>query len=133
MLLSITTLLLWTSFAFFSKVATTGIRWQSAVLISYVVMPVGVIVYLLMAEPRMSIPFNKFLVFAVIAGITGGLGGVTYYKALKSGPVSIVLPIAGTYTVTTAILGFVLLREPLTLSKVGALGLIIIAIILLSS
>ena len=72
--------------------------------------------------------------FALLA--LGGLlasfvGQLAFYHALKAGSVSQVTPLAGAYPLVAAILGWWLLREPLSLSGVLGALLIICGVILL--
>lgn len=129
---AVVSLLLWTVFVVLSKAATTGMGWQSAVLIAYIATAIAVVIPILMMGTGGSISFGKFGILACIGGIAGGLGGLTFYKALETGPVSVVAPIAGAYFITSAVIGIIFLKEPITASKIGALGLMIAAILLLS-
>lgn len=66
------------------------------------------------------------------AGVMLAVGILAYYRALATGPVSVVVPIFGTFLVTSAAAGVVLLDEPLTARKVAGIGLAIIAVYLVA-
>jgi len=109
------------------------------------------------AQPMAAVAIRALVVgigsFAVLAG-TGQLGAVThleartfgliaaagicaafigqwtYFRALKSGPASAVVPIVASYPLVAACLGVLLLHEPMTLKRgVGAV-LVILGVML---
>ena len=68
--------------------------------------------------------------------VTGGflasfVGQVAFYHALRSGAVSQVTPVAGAYPLIAALLGWLLLREPLSPSRALGVACIIVGVILL--
>ena len=65
-------------------------------------------------------------IFAIGAGVALVIAVVFYFPALSEGPTSVVVPIYGMFIVGGALLGLVLLHEPLTLRK--ALGIFLAAI-----
>jgi len=58
------------------------------------------------------------------------VGQFTYFRALKMGPASAVVPIVACYPLVTVMLGILVLREPLTLSRAGGALLIVLGILL---
>lgn len=67
------------------------------------------------------------------AGAFLSVGIIAYYRALALGPVSVVVPIFGTFLVTSAAAGVVFLDEPLTARKVAGVALAVIAIYLVAA
>ncbi|WP_245852893.1 EamA family transporter [Natrinema ejinorense] len=70
--------------------------------------------------------------FALAAGICLAGAVVGYFRALSTGPVSIVVPIFGMFLVGGALLGIVVLGEPVTAKKAlgiafGAAAVVLIA------
>lgn len=59
------------------------------------------------------------------------LGQMAFYHALKMGQLSQVTPVAGTYPLVAAVLGWVLLREPLSASRILGALLIVLGLFLL--
>ncbi|MEH6942621.1 EamA family transporter [Bacillus sp. JJ722] len=57
---------------------------------------------------------GKALIFLVISGVTTGLSWLCYFKAIKIGDVSKVVPIDKSSVVMTIILSFIILGEPAT-------------------
>ena len=57
---------------------------------------------------------------------------LTLYLAIAKGPVSVVMPIYGLNAMVTALLGILVLHEPVTIPKVAGLVLAVVAIVLLS-
>ncbi len=64
--------------------------------------------------------------FLILSGVATGLSWLFYFKALQSGPVSMVAPIDKLSVPLTILLSFLLLREPIT-PKVIVGGLLITA------
>jgi transporter family protein len=57
---------------------------------------------------------------------------LTLYMAIAKGPVSVVMPIYGLNAMITALLGILVLHEPVSVPKVLGLVLAVVAIVLLS-
>jgi len=71
-------------------------------------------------------------ILIVLGGLMGGgIGGWTYYKALKYGEVSRVVPIVGSYPLFAFLLSLLLLGEKLTMGKGLGVILVILGIFLL--
>lgn len=71
------------------------------------------------------------LLFLVLSGIATGLSWVFYFKALQLGNVSQVAPIDKLSVVLTIALGFVILKEPVTVKEIVGAGLIVAGSIVL--
>ena len=87
---------------------------------------------------------------AVGSGVTRGLGAnaatawmglaaivlsasiLSYYKALSLGPASIVVPIFALSLTVAAVLGFLVLGEPMKPTRIAGIALAVIAILLLT-
>ena len=59
------------------------------------------------------------------------IGQMAFYHALKSGAVSQVTPVAGAYPLVAALLGWVVLREPLTGMRVLGVACVVLGVVLL--
>ena len=70
--------------------------------------------------------------YAILIGIPMAIAILTLYLAIAKGPVSVVMPIYGLNAMVTALLGIVILHEPVTIPKVAGLVLAVVAIVLLS-
>ncbi|WP_227354788.1 EamA family transporter [Haladaptatus salinisoli] len=68
--------------------------------------------------------------YMYLAGVSLAVGILAYYRALASGPVSVVVPIFGLFIATSSILGIALLDEPLTARKAAGIGFALLAIYL---
>lgn len=78
-------------------------------------------------------PEQKVYVFyAILIAIPMAIAILTLYLAIAKGPVSVVMPIYGLNAMVTALLGILILHEPVTVPKVAGLVLAVVAIILLS-
>ena len=81
---------------------------------------------------ELSRPIGRHVGFAVLAGV--GLAGavIGYFRALSLGPVSTVVPIYGLFIVGGAVLGIVVLDEPLTLRKGLGIGFAMLSVVLIA-
>ncbi|PGF15426.1 multidrug transporter [Natrinema sp. CBA1119] len=68
----------------------------------------------------------------VAMGVLLTIGLLTYYRALELGPVSIVVPIYGLFIVISSLVGLVVFDETVTVRKLAAIGLSVVAIALMS-
>jgi len=75
---------------------------------------------------------GRTLLFTGLSALTGGvLGLTTYFHALQKGQASVVVPLISTYPVVTVLLSFVVLGEPITLTKAVGVGFIVAGVMLL--
>lgn len=74
---------------------------------------------------------RSFVLLALGGFLASFVGQLAFYQALKAGRVSQVTPLAGAYPLVAAILGWVLLREPLTATRVLGVVCIVVGVILL--
>lgn len=59
------------------------------------------------------------------------VGQLAFYQALKSGAISQVTPVAGAYPLVAALLGWWVLREPLTVARVAGAVCVVVGALLL--
>lgn len=69
---------------------------------------------------------GKTLLFLVLSGLATGASWLYYFKALQLGDINKVVPIDKSSTVLTILLGWLLLREPVSPAK--ALGALLLAV-----
>ena len=70
--------------------------------------------------------------YAVLIGVPMTIGVLAIYMAIARGPVSVVMPIYGLNAMVTALLGILILHEPVSVPKVLGLVFAVVAIVLLS-
>ena len=78
-----------------------------------------------------SMSWPSVLLLACGGLLASFVGQMAFYHALRSGALSQVTPVAGAYPLVAAILGWVILREPLTLPRVLGVACVIVGVILL--
>ncbi|WP_226040474.1 EamA family transporter [Natrinema sp. DC36] len=115
------------------SIAMTDMSSTMAVFLSNSVMFVTVglvLVYRgLSVRPYLRHPRTPHL---VAMGVLLTVGLLTYYRALALGPVSIVVPIYGLFIVISSLVGLVVFDETVTIRKLAAIGLSVVAIALMS-
>jgi len=73
---------------------------------------------LLRGPGRLSDVTTRSWVYLCLGGFTASIvGQLCFYRALKTGDVSRVVPVGASYPVTACLLGILLLREPVTIEK----------------
>jgi len=128
-LLSVFALVLWGAWGFLAKTISDRVSPQGLAFWSTVATVVPVAVFALTdTTGRWTRPHP----LALGSGIAYGLALVFFFLALRRGPASVVVPLSGMYIVVPAVLGYIVLKEQVTLTHV--LGLICagLAVLLLS-
>lgn len=122
----------WGLSRFFPKLATNHLDPKSAFM--YEVMGEVLVAIAILIAVGFRPAFQlKGASFALMAGITGGLGVYWYLQAAQRGNVSQLVGITALYPVITVILGVFLLNEPLTAKQVAGVALAVLAVILVST
>jgi len=70
--------------------------------------------------------------YLYLAGVLLAVGIIAYYRALALGPVSVVVPIFGTFIVTSSVVGIAFLDEALTARKAAGIAFAVLAVYLTS-
>ena len=94
----------------------------------------GLVVWSLIYSPWAAVRAMSWTSVVLLA--FGGLlasfvGQMAFYQALKTGAISQVTPVAGTYPLIAAVLGWFVLREPLTLTRLLGVACVVVGIVLL--
>ncbi len=76
--------------------------------------------------------FNQPTTLMLVAGLLISVSIISYYKALSAGPASVVVPIFAMSLAIASVLGFVLLDEPVKLTRVVGLATATGSIVLLT-
>jgi len=127
--LALTTVIFWGFQGIIVKSAVSRVSWRATcmcVMLGFFL--VALLAFLARPGPR----FGSGHVIAFFGGMVGGVGSLAFYKALEGVDVSLIVPITAQYVLVSAILGFLVLGEPVTLNKVAGAILGVAAVILLS-
>ena len=81
---------------------------------------------------RRNLMVNTYVLYTVPIGLISLIAILAFYKALKIGPSSVVLPFTNMYVIIPVLFGFVVLKEAVTLSRVLGIVCAILAAILLT-
>ena len=104
------------------------------VLVRSVGIVLGLIVYSFCGAPWSQVRGLSWSSMLLLAG--GGLlasfmGQMAFYHALRAGAVSQVTPVAGAYPLVATLLGWFVLREPLTTMRALGVGFVVLGVALL--
>ncbi len=91
---------------------------------------IGLLFYL--SYSKVPLVLNKYVVYGCLIGAWWSGIMVLYYTAIARGPLSVVIPIFSLNLVIPAVLGFIFLNEPLTISKGMGLVFACLALVLLT-
>jgi bacterial/archaeal transporter family protein len=128
-LLSVFALVLWGTWGFLAKIISSSVSPQSLAFWSTVATVVPVAVYALTDNTG---KWTRPHPMALGAGLAYGLALVFFFIALRRGPASVVVPLSGMYILVPAVLGFIFLKEPLTVTHVIGLSCAGLAVLFLS-
>ncbi len=129
---SLITLILWGIWGFFSKIANLYLSPSSV----YLYGSAGALAVTLFSVVFLGFRFDVHpvgIIYALIAGISGGAGVVFFYFAMKDGKASIVVALTALYPLLTLLLSFFILKEHLTLKQTIGIFLSVLAMLLLST
>lgn len=128
-LLCIVALVAWGLWSFLSKIATKTSSDHNVAFWTTLAGFLPIVAYSLTARTRSEM---RPSVLPVVAGVLAGIATVAFYLALRRGPASVVVPLSGMYILLPAVLGFIILKEPLTVTHVLGLGFAGLAVLFLS-
>ena len=123
------------SFAFlFMKLALRGLPTFTVMPIAILTLAAGATaVAFLVGEWSVPSLTGRPVQFALAAGLCLAGAVVGYFRALSTGPVSVVVPIFGMFLVGGALLGIVFLGEGLTAKKALGIAFGAVAVVLIAS
>ncbi len=76
--------------------------------------------------------FNKYVLYSIPVGIISLVAMISFYKALKLGPSSVVLPLTNLYVILPVLFGFIVLKESVTVVRVIGIVFAVLAAVLLT-
>ena len=94
----------------------------------------GIVIFGLLWSPwkaLLALNSRSFVLLALGGFLASLVGQWTFYHALKTGRISQTTPVAGAYPLVAAVLGWWILREPFTLSRVAGVSFVVLGIALL--
>lgn len=81
---------------------------------------------------RKDLMVNKHIFFAVPVGLVSIIAILSFYKALKIGPASVVVPLTNMYVIFPVLFGFIILKETISITRILGIIFALLAAILLS-
>lgn len=125
---------IWGVVPLIEKLGLTGSHPTIGVFARSLGVVLGVVIFGIWWSPWkavMSLSVRSFVLLALGGFLASFVGQLAFYQALKTGPVSQVTPVSGAYPLVAAILGWLLLREPITTARVLGVALIVLGVSLL--
>lgn len=112
---SVIALVFWGAWAYFSKMLALHMKTELLALYTTVGSLIVITIYTLI---RTKISFNALSGWAILVGAIAMIATFAFYAALAKGPVSVVVPWTGLYILIPVILGFIFLKEPITMNHI---------------
>jgi transporter family protein len=122
-LLSVLALLCWGAWGFLTKLVSKDTSAQAVAFWATLSSLLPITVF---AAASGSTRWFRPSPLVIVSGLAAGAATICFYLAMKRGPASVVMPLTGMYIMLPALLGFIVLKEPMTLSHV--LGLVCAAL-----
>lgn len=113
--MSILALVCWGAWGFIVKVVSPRTTPESLAFWSSLFGLVPVAAYALARGASRCVKPHPLI---LVSGVAAGLATVFFYIAIRKGPASVVVPLSGMYILIPALLGFIVLKETVTLSHV---------------
>ncbi|MBN2537451.1 DMT family transporter [candidate division WOR-3 bacterium] len=129
-LISVVALVFWGAWGYLSKLATRNSSDTSIALWATLASLAPIVAFAFATAGRGTGLKPSWLIIG--AGLAAGIATVAFYAALSRGPTSVVVPLTGMYIIIPALLGMVLLHEPLTVYRVLGLACAGLAVFFLS-
>jgi transporter family protein len=119
----------WGLWAYFSKLLTRSLSPTILIFFTSIGSMLAVTFYTLL---KTKLVINTSIFWAMLVGVLSAVATVSFYQALAKGPTSVVVPWTGLYFIVPAILGFVFLKETITVNHIIGILAAIVAIVFLS-
>jgi len=126
--LLIVTALLWGTTPIIEKIGLAKIDPLIGVTIRSTIVTAGLFILTFLlgkGKSLMEVDGKGFLIFGASGMMAGLLGMWTYYTVLKAEPTSKIVPIAACYPLVTVLLGALILKEGVSISRVIGTVLIV--------
>jgi len=128
---TIGTLVLWGLWSFMPRLITQYLEPKSAIIYQALGSVVTTAVILCLLRFRLE-THPRGIVLALVTGIVGCLGSVTYLVAMSKSQVSAVVGITALYPALSVLLAVIVLKEPLTFRQGADIVLALIAMVLIA-
>ena len=129
---ALTTVVLWSGWSFLGAIATRTVSAAQATLVFGAATIVAGLAALTLSgrEGGWSLPGVGV---AVLSGVCGAAGMITFYLALGHGRASSVVPVIGVYPAVVAVLAVAFLSERLTMTQAAGVALAVVGVILVGT
>lgn len=119
----------WGFWAIGSKIMTRYFNTSST---SFWISLSGIVFLSIYLVFKRDLMVNKHVLYAVPIGLVSLVAILGFYKALKIGPASVVVPLTNMYVIFPVLYGFIFLRETITTTRILGIIFAVLATIFLS-
>ena len=81
---------------------------------------------------RRNLMINKYVFYTIPIGFVSLFAILGFYKALKIGPASVVVPLTNLYVLFPVLYGFIILKEAITVTRILGIVFAVLATVFLS-
>lgn len=133
--LAILTALVWGVVPILEKIGLAKINPQTGLVFRCFGVMIGASMLVMMSpnilKGALSSGYRALLPFIIGGFLANFVGQLLFYSALKTGDVSRITPIAGSFPLVSFLLGIFLLNETITIQKGAGVALILFGLVLL--
>jgi len=119
----------WGLWGFLGKIVMVRIGWGPAFALTFIA---NLILIIILKPESFRLTADGNHALGLMMGFLGGIGTICFYKALETGPATVVVPATALYIVVAAVLAFFLLGEAPSWNRLVGLGCGLAAIYFLS-
>lgn len=132
LLLVLGNIVFWGFWGFFSKLAVEKIGFHAGLYYA-ITLFAFIATYLFFTNQLFPLKFAPHgILFALLAGISGGTATIFLYLLLGKNPAGLVVAITALYPIVTLILSMIFLKETLTLPQTIGFALALVALVLMN-
>lgn len=132
LLLVLGNIVFWGLWGFFSKLAVSKIGFHAGLYYA-ITLFAFITTYLIFTKQLLPLNLNsQGILFALLAGISGGTATIFLYLLLGKNPAGLVVAVTALYPIVTLILSMIFLKESLTLPQTVGFILAMAALILMN-
>lgn len=124
-------MLSWGVWTVLAKIATRTIAPETAMIVSYATSIPVALAFLVLRGGEVNL-VGRGIGIALLAGLFGGLGAVSFYVGLSYGRTAIVTTVSALYFVVAAVIGILVLGESVATRDAAGIGFAVLAVLLLA-
>jgi transporter family protein len=129
---SVLALLVWGLWAFLPKMALSCLDPKTAFMFEVIGGAITGLAAFFVLRPELAGAEIRGIIPALLTGMTGYLGLLCFMYAIRTGKISIVVPLSALYPVVSLALAMIFLRERINIVQFAGIILAVVSVVLIS-